>query len=83
MTSPSPATGIKSPADRILVALDTTDAAAAVALAEGVKGAVGGVKLGKEFFTANGPEGVKRVSAAGLPVFLDLQFHDIPNTAAP
>tara|TARA_R110000772_G_scaffold215694_2_gene326301 strand:- start:148091 stop:148828 length:738 start_codon:yes stop_codon:yes gene_type:complete len=82
MTSSTSAPGIKSPADRILVALDTTDAAGAVALAQGVKGAVGGVKLGKEFFTAQGPEGVRKVSAAGLPVFLDLKFHDIPNTVA-
>ncbi|HAD85859.1 MAG TPA: orotidine-5'-phosphate decarboxylase, partial [Rhodospirillaceae bacterium] len=73
-------TGIERPADRILVALDTTDADQALALAEGVKGAVGGVKLGKEFFTAHGPQGVHKVSGAGLPVFLDLKFHDIPNT---
>ena len=82
MTSSTSAPGIKRPADRILVALDTTDAAGAVALAQGVKGAVGGVKLGKEFFTAQGPDGVRQVSAAGLPVFLDLKFHDIPNTVA-
>ncbi len=75
-------TGIERPADRILVALDTTDADQALALAEGVKGAVGGVKLGKEFFTAHGPQGVHKVSGAGLPVFLDLKFHDIPNTVA-
>lgn len=67
---------------RIFVALDTTDIERAVALADRLKGVVGGVKLGKEFFTANGPQGVKRVSAVGLPVFLDLKFHDIPNTVA-
>ena len=82
MTTANSATGDLRPADRILVALDTTDAAQALALAEGVKGAVGGVKLGKEFFTSNGPDGVRKVSAAGLPVFLDLKFHDIPNTVA-
>jgi orotidine-5'-phosphate decarboxylase len=82
MTTTTLSTGITRPADRILVALDTTDTAAALAIAEGLKGAVGGVKLGKEFFTAQGPEGVRRVSAAGLPVFLDLKFHDIPNTVA-
>tara|TARA_Y100000813_G_scaffold181068_1_gene149860 strand:- start:51 stop:788 length:738 start_codon:yes stop_codon:yes gene_type:complete len=82
MTPSTTPTGDLRPADRILVALDTTDAGKALALAEGVKGAVGGVKLGKEFFTAQGPEGVRKVSAAGLPVFLDLKFHDIPNTVA-
>ncbi|PIW28078.1 MAG: orotidine-5'-phosphate decarboxylase [Rhodospirillales bacterium CG15_BIG_FIL_POST_REV_8_21_14_020_66_15] len=82
MTASTHAPGITRPADRILVALDTTDADRALALAEGVKGAVGGVKLGKEFFTAQGPEGVRKVSAVGLPVFLDLKFHDIPNTVA-
>ncbi|MCW9039168.1 MAG: orotidine-5'-phosphate decarboxylase [Rhodospirillales bacterium] len=73
---------INRPADRIFVALDTTNVAEAATLADRLKGAVGGVKLGKEFFTANGPEGVKRVSAEGMPVFLDLKFHDIPNTVA-
>ena len=67
---------------RILCAIDTTELEAASRIAGGLKGAVGGVKLGKEFFTANGPEGVRRVARAGLPVFLDLKFHDIPNTVA-
>ena len=71
-----------TPADRIFVALDTTDAAEAARLAGALAGAVGGVKLGKEFFTANGPIGVGRVTASGLPLFLDLKFHDIPNTVA-
>lgn len=71
-----------SPAERLFVALDTTDADAAAALAKNLKGVAGGVKLGKEFFTAHGPAGVARVAAAGLPVFLDLKFHDIPNTVA-
>lgn len=68
--------------ERIFVALDTTDAAGAETLARRLKGLVGGVKLGKEFFTANGPQGVARISAIGMPVFLDLKFHDIPNTVA-
>lgn len=68
--------------ERIFVALDTTDAAAAETLARRLKGLVGGVKLGKEFFTANGPQGVARISSIGMPVFLDLKFHDIPNTVA-
>lgn len=71
-----------APAERLFVALDTADADAAVGLARSLKGAAGGVKLGKEFFTAHGPAGVARVAAEGLPVFLDLKFHDIPNTVA-
>ncbi|MGH6931157.1 MAG: orotidine-5'-phosphate decarboxylase, partial [Dongiaceae bacterium] len=67
---------------RILVALDTTDVAAAMAQAHAVRGLATGVKLGLEFFNANGPAGVRQVAAAGEPVFLDLKFHDIPNTVA-
>ena len=66
----------------VFCALDTTDTALAVRLAEALQGVVGGVKLGLEFHTANGPEGVRAVAAAGLPLFLDLKFHDIPNTVA-
>ncbi len=64
------------------VALDTTDPDYAAGLAQSLKGHVGGIKVGKEFFTANGPAGVERISACGMPVFLDLKFHDIPNTVA-
>jgi len=67
---------------RIFVALDTKDVGRAIELAHGLKGKVGGVKIGKEFFTANGPEGVARVTECGMPLFLDLKFHDIPNTVA-
>lgn len=70
------------PYKRTFVALDTTDVARAVALAETLTGLVGGMKVGKEFFTANGPQGVEKVTAVGMPVFLDLKFHDIPNTVA-
>jgi len=70
------------PHQRIFVALDTTDLGRAVELAQGLKGSIGGVKIGKEFFTALGPEGVHRVCECGLPLFLDLKFHDIPNTVA-
>lgn len=73
---------IQNPSDRIFVALDTTDLGRAVELAQGLKGLVGGVKVGKEFFTALGPEGVARVTECGMPLFLDLKFHDIPNTVA-
>ena len=70
------------PSDRIFVALDTSDLDRALALAEGLRGLVGGVKLGQEFFTAQGPAGVDAVTALGLPVFLDLKFHDIPATVS-
>jgi orotidine-5'-phosphate decarboxylase len=70
------------PRERILVALDMTDVDSAKALAMTLSGHVGGIKLGKEFFTANGPAGVRAVTGAGQPLFLDLKFHDIPNTVA-
>jgi orotidine-5'-phosphate decarboxylase len=68
--------------ERIYVALDTTDVPYAVELARKLKGLVGGMKVGKEFFTANGPQGVAAIRDVGMPVFLDLKFHDIPNTVA-
>ncbi len=71
------------PFERILVPLDTTDVVWAVDLATRLQGHVGGIKLGKEFFTANGPQGVRQVTGGGdQPLFLDLKFHDIPNTVA-
>ncbi|GAA3907295.1 orotidine-5'-phosphate decarboxylase [Sphingomonas limnosediminicola] len=66
----------------IFVALDTPDIHRAVAIARDVRGLAGGVKLGLEFFCANGEEGVLRIAEGELPVFLDLKFHDIPNTVA-
>ncbi|HET9427885.1 MAG TPA: orotidine-5'-phosphate decarboxylase [Allosphingosinicella sp.] len=66
----------------IFVALDTTDLERAKALASRVRNHVGGIKLGLEFFLANGPEGVRSMAALNLPVFLDLKLHDIPNTVA-
>lgn len=71
-----------APKDRIYVALDTPDVGAAIAMAQQLAGYVGGVKLGKEFFVANGPDAVRAVGGLGMPVFLDLKFHDIPNTVA-
>jgi orotidine-5'-phosphate decarboxylase len=67
----------------IFCAIDTVDVEAARATAGKLSGLLGGIKLGLEFFTANGSDGVKRVMAgAELPLFLDLKFHDIPNTVA-
>jgi len=69
------------PKDRVFVALDTPDLARAAHLATALSEVVGGIKVGKEFFTAHGPEGVRAVTGAGR-LFLDLKFHDIPNTVA-
>lgn len=66
----------------IFVAIDTTDLAAAKAIAAKVRRHVGGLKLGLEFFCAHGPKGVKEMAELGLPIFLDLKLHDIPNTVA-
>lgn len=73
---------MSSAVSRVFVALDTTSVADAVDRARAMRGAVAGVKLGLEFFSANGPAGVRQVVAEGLPLFLDLKFHDIPNTVA-
>ena len=64
----------------LFVALDTPDPARAHNLAAAVAPHVGGLKLGLEFFAANGPSGVHELAALGLPIFLDLKLHDIPNT---
>ena len=64
----------------IYVAIDTPDVHRAAALARSVLGLAGGVKLGLEFFCANGHEGVLRIAEHELPIFLDLKLHDIPNT---
>ena len=64
----------------IYVALDTPDIARAKAIATRVRHHVGGIKLGLEFFMANGRHGVHEMAEIGLPIFLDLKFHDIPNT---
>jgi orotidine-5'-phosphate decarboxylase len=66
----------------VYVALDTTDIDYARQLAERVRGSVGGLKLGLEFFNAHGPDGVRSFEGCGLPIFLDLKLHDIPNTVA-
>ena len=66
----------------IFVAIDTPDLERAHRLARAVKRHAGGIKLGLEFFAANGPAGVGEIAHVGLPLFLDLKLHDIPNTVA-
>jgi orotidine-5'-phosphate decarboxylase len=66
----------------IFVAIDTPDLERAASLARAVKSSAGGVKLGLEFYCANGPAGVQEIASIGLPIFLDLKLHDIPNTVA-
>lgn len=84
-SSETPA-GLQSGGHRLFVALDTPHRDRAVALAQALSGAgLGerlGLKLGLEYFTACGPDGVAAVASVGLPIFLDLKFHDIPNTVA-
>jgi orotidine-5'-phosphate decarboxylase len=64
------------------VAVDMTDPLKAAAMASRLHGHMGGIKLGLEFFIANGPPGVRHVTNGGERLFLDLKLHDIPNTVA-
>ena len=66
----------------IFVAIDTPDLDRARALAKTVAPLAGGLKLGLEFFCHNGRAGIAELAATGLPIFVDLKFHDIPNTVA-
>jgi len=67
---------------KIIVALDYADAASALALVARLDPALCRLKVGKELFTSAGPELVRTLVARGFEVFLDLKFHDIPNTVA-
>jgi orotidine-5'-phosphate decarboxylase len=67
---------------RMILAVDVPDLDAARSLVERVRGKVGALKIGKELFTSYGPEALAALRSSGLPVFLDLKFHDIPNTVA-
>ena len=66
----------------VFVALDTPDIDRALAIAKAVRPHVGGLKIGLEFITATGPDGIRRIVEMDLPVFADVKFHDIPNTVA-
>ena len=66
----------------IYLALDVPQLNDGIDLVNKVKGHVGGIKLGLEFFCAHGAHGVHMIGQLGLPVFLDLKLHDIPNTVA-
>ncbi len=70
-------------ANPVFCALDTQDLGTATTWAARISDHVGGLKIGLEFYSAHGPKGIKQVTkASDLPVFLDLKFHDIPNTVA-
>jgi orotidine-5'-phosphate decarboxylase len=70
------------PANPICVALDTPEIARARELARALMGLAGYVKIGMEFFYAHRPRGYEEIAREGIPVFLDLKLHDIPNTVS-
>jgi len=73
---------MKEPRERLIVAVDVPDRAAALAAVDRLAGHVGCFKLGLEIFVREGPDLVREIGARGVKVFLDLKLHDIPNTVA-
>jgi len=72
-------TGARFP-NPIFAALDTPDLGKALEIGRAIKPYVGGLKVGLEFITAQGPQGIRAIIGLGVPVFADTKFHDIPNT---
>ena len=67
---------------RIFCALDFSELDQTIQFTNKIKNHIGGIKIGLEFFCKNGPAGVEKLKKFGLPIFLDLKLHDIPNTVA-
>ena len=82
MTEPAAVKQTVSVRERIIVALDVENVAAARDVLEELRGEVGAFKIGLQLFTAAGPAFVREVAESGVKIFLDLKFHDIPNTVA-
>ncbi|MEP6944668.1 MAG: orotidine-5'-phosphate decarboxylase [Acidobacteriota bacterium] len=70
------------PKEKLIIALDVDTAAEARSLVDELRGRVGAFKVGMQLFTAAGPQLVREFVDSGIKVFLDLKFHDIPNTVA-
>jgi len=74
--------GMRDPRERLIVALDVSSAAAAQKIVAAVGDSAFAYKVGKQLFTAEGPQIVRNLVASGRQVFLDLKYHDIPSTVA-